>query len=218
MSLRSWKQLSQSRRGFTATELSVVLGVIGLIVAGIFVTASVARSQLRLNEAMDELSIIVNNTRSYYSGKAVPSNPVCFGASSATVMPANAGWTLAQYRQYGIFPTEMTFTSNGKTLDRSAVAALSYPTTSASVDVCGSNPVQLDVRYAGLATQDCVNLVVRTSALAFQTNLYQITVAAQNFPISNGGISPTNATLINACTPGVGGGTITVTWYYKLNG
>jgi hypothetical protein len=88
------------------------------------------------------------------------------------------------------------------------------------------------IRYAGLSSTSCTDIVTRTSAFASRTNLYEIIVTGSStvtfvtqlgsttlgngtVNAADGTISPANAG--TACAkPGASGAT--VDWYYKIDG
>ena len=253
------KTLKSCRRAFTLTELAIVLGIVGVIMGGIYTASSSSQSQVILNQSVDQLGTIVNNVRSYYSGRQAPAPANCPASfASAYSLPPKSngyiGWPTATgggatasnaaslYNQAGIFPQEML---NTQSVTTGGTHYISFPnnlwnSASASptvmVDFCqmSSAPipfVSFAVHYAGLNEKNCMYVVTRTAGMASQTNLYQIIVSnptAQTFSTvssaTKNGILSTSSTstggvsVINACTPATAGGTVSVDWYYKLNG
>jgi type II secretory pathway pseudopilin PulG len=69
-------QRQQTRtRGFSLTEIAIVLGVAGIVIGGIWTIARSAMESMRVQEAEQELTIVVQNIRDYYAGQAgIPSN------------------------------------------------------------------------------------------------------------------------------------------------
>ncbi len=200
------------RRGVSLAESAIVLGVIGIIVGGLFALLSPSRTQLNVNQAVDELGVIVNNVRNYYNEWQFPSPAACPAAlpGSLTPLPATTG----------IFPSEMVTGAVSNNVWNSGSA-----TSTALVYVCGSAPVTFAIRYTGLTTQACLAMIPRTSAFASGMNLLQImvlndtagthTFSTVSTTTTNGAISPAAAK--SFCTP-TAGNTITLDWYYKLGG
>lgn len=58
-------------RGFTLTELAIVLGVAGIVLAGIWTAASMVYENNRVKTASTEVLQIVNNWRSVYTSRAM---------------------------------------------------------------------------------------------------------------------------------------------------
>src|ERR1700733_12022724 len=88
----------QTKRGFTLTEIAIVLGIIGLILGAIWVAAAAVYTNMRTSKTTTELLDIVQNVRAMY-------------ATSGTVDPAadmaafgiQAGGGLT-YIRAGVFP------------------------------------------------------------------------------------------------------------------
>src|SRR6185312_13960167 len=103
----------QRRRGFTLTEIVLVLAMVGLIIGAVFAAASVVHYRVNLNQASDELNMIASNIRSLYAGQDVSfanlnSNP------SGNNRPLNAPPSASDFTFYtpifvqqGAFPIEM---------------------------------------------------------------------------------------------------------------
>ncbi|MDP9195958.1 MAG: type II secretion system GspH family protein [Pseudomonadota bacterium] len=63
-----------STRGFTLLEMAVVLGIVGLIIAAIWIISGRVMEQRRVSNSAEQVLKIVDNMRTYYSGK--PDVPV----------------------------------------------------------------------------------------------------------------------------------------------
>src|ERR1700761_8121863 len=89
-----------SKRGFTLTEIAIVLGIIGLILGAIWVAASAVYNNLRTSKATTELLQITQAIRAMYATSSTvdPLADMAFPGVSAT--PA------LTYLQAGIFPSD----------------------------------------------------------------------------------------------------------------
>ena len=83
---------TESKRGFTLTEIAIVLGIIGLILGAIWVAAAAVYNNMRISTANTQLLQITQAVRAMYATSAT----VDAGAD----MPGNL-----TYLRAGIFPT-----------------------------------------------------------------------------------------------------------------
>ena len=83
------------KRGFTLTELAIVLGVVGLLLGAIWSAASIVHFNYQVNQAEREILIISRNIRALYPGNAQFSSP---GVENSTITQK---WVNA-----GVFPPE----------------------------------------------------------------------------------------------------------------
>jgi type II secretory pathway pseudopilin PulG len=198
-------------RGFSLVETAIVMGIVGLIVGGIWAWAALPNSQVLANQATDELYAIVNNGRGYYSGRALPSTP-CASLSTLTSVPASTG----------IFPSGMGVTAT------SGTAAPKDPwgnTVSAYACVSAAGPTVLAVRFSNLSRKLCIDMIAgtlgdmisntNTSGGGAGMNLFRIDINDRQLQSATNGIIGVSdaAAKVGACANGAH-----VDWYYKLAG
>jgi hypothetical protein len=58
-----------ARRGFNLVEAAIVLGVVGLVIGGIWMAASAVQKKLRLQKEVTGIITITNNLRTLYRGQ-----------------------------------------------------------------------------------------------------------------------------------------------------
>lgn len=75
------------RRGFTLTEIAIVLGVVGIIVGGIWAAADNVSETRKENDAVAELQTIVHNMYNLYGGRSTPSCTPSGPNGSADITP-----------------------------------------------------------------------------------------------------------------------------------
>jgi len=63
---------SDAQKGFTLTELGIVMGVAGVIIGAIWVGASRANEAARVNDALTELQTIQQNLTDLMDGRTLP--------------------------------------------------------------------------------------------------------------------------------------------------
>lgn len=73
---RHMTEKNRKRRGFNLVEAAIVLGVVGLVIGGIWVAAAAVQSNLRKSDASKGLIQIVQNVRNLYYGQAGPNSEV----------------------------------------------------------------------------------------------------------------------------------------------
>ena len=88
-----------NRRGFTLTELAIVLGVIGIILGAIWSAAAMIHQKQTSITTIKQIQTIASNIRALYAGRKV-------FASSAT---SNATWSFVNS---GAIPGEMVVNGN----------------------------------------------------------------------------------------------------------
>ena len=133
-----------SRRGFTLTELAIVLGIIGTILGGIWTAASMAHSSQIVDTSARQVVTIAQNIRSFYSGRTQIA-PSLVGTEATTLL-ANAG----------VFPPDMQMQTvtdpNWGTYPRPANAFGGY----VAIHIISSNTFR--VSYYNLSSMQCTQL------------------------------------------------------------
>lgn len=212
---------SSQQRGFSLLEMAAVLAIIGVVLAGVFAAASLARYRLLVDRASDELNLIVGNMRNLYSGRNI---------SFAALSPLPAGApTLANFCALtptlvgqGVFPAEMR-AGAGNIVNNPFSGALTGCAVgnvgTAMVALSGaSDPVLFVVRFTNLPQDACTDMVVRNSTPGRDTGLRQIVVtggAATTFTQTGGRLPADAATAAIGCNAP---GNYTIDWYYTLGG
>lgn len=93
------------RRAFSLTELAIVLGIVGVVVGGVWVAADAVSDRQKVTKAMDELTHILMVLRDMQGGKANPAlfeeNNLDYGGTVSA-----GSWSLA-YVNAGVVPSDM---------------------------------------------------------------------------------------------------------------
>jgi prepilin-type N-terminal cleavage/methylation domain-containing protein len=224
--------------GFTLTEVSVVFVIVGLIFGAVWGAASLVSTRARINQAVDEINMIVGNGRALYAGQNTSFNALS-NVRTLNITPTNSPPTVSptgsDFCYYSpimaaqkVFPPEMVAANPPPWV-------ANHPWASANMG-CGSgtsigtaqvaiarnvsrrSPVLFVVRYTSLPSTVCPQLLMLNSLPGPDTQLTQISVMWGNGAPTNytGTQLPISAPVASAaCT---GSGTLTIDWYYQLGG
>ena len=83
------KRARTGKRGFNLIEAAIVLGVIGLIIGGIWVAAAAVQNNLRISNSSRNLIQIVQNIRNLYYGQSPATATITTTLISAGSIPAD---------------------------------------------------------------------------------------------------------------------------------
>ena len=166
ISVCRYPDTNRGSRGFTLTELAIVLVVISAITAGILVAMNAISNNRMVNQTADQLGIIVSNLRSLYSGQALPSASIAAATATPTFITQN------------VFPNEMVSGTNVINVWKGAVTV--------GVVVAGNTATQFDVQYQNIPLDTCVQILTQNSQPGRDTGLVQVkltdsTSATQTF-------------------------------------
>jgi prepilin-type N-terminal cleavage/methylation domain-containing protein len=100
------------RKGFTLTEIAIVLGIIGMVLGAIWVAASGAYNSHRATKANGELMSIVQNVRGFYQTSTTVDTS---GNADMALSPTDA--MHYTYIQAHVFPNDMVTADNKAAYD-----------------------------------------------------------------------------------------------------
>jgi type II secretory pathway pseudopilin PulG len=88
---RQLATLRLARRGFNLIEAAIVLGVIGLVIGGIWVAAQAVNRELRMKGAAEDVLLIARNAVALFPRGAYPASPPPTPSQNVVSASLNAG-------------------------------------------------------------------------------------------------------------------------------
>lgn len=85
------------QRGFTLAEITIVLGIIGIVIAAIWIAAGSVGVNNQVNQAAQELQTVSQNMLSLYEGRPWPPAIGCAGGQDITSTAIGASAIPSQY-------------------------------------------------------------------------------------------------------------------------
>jgi len=169
------KTTKSTRRGFSLLELSIVLGVVGIALGGVWAAVASSRTNMMANQLEQQTSLFVSNVRSYYSGRALPTTAMVAADFTPLMAAANA------------YPGDMCNT----TCATSTFAPFNAfgGTANSSIPSVGSAPYgEFQIIYSRVPKKACISFGSSLSANAPDSGLtyFQVgsTTAVTSFPVT----------------------------------
>jgi prepilin-type N-terminal cleavage/methylation domain-containing protein len=174
------------RRGFTLTEIAIVMGIMGVILGGIWGAASMVYANKKTSQALQEIIVIVSSVRGVFT-----SGQILGGAQQLSPMLINGG----------LVPSNMigscTGTPWGATWGGTAGCALSPWNTQVLIAtqtgwLPNDTPNTFDVVIASLTNAQCASFAMQLIQQAAPNGLTYFSSD------TTGGLAVTTATLPSA--------------------
>ncbi len=201
------------QRGFNLVEAAIVLGVVGLIIGGIWVASAAVYNSYKINKTVEDLAVIVKNIQ----------NLISFRDAENITNNATFASTLISA---GVFPKEWII--DGNTI-RTPFGANVTPWN--LIGVSGVNGTRFDLSMRNISVSECAQLAVKISSqgLAKQylgTSYWKDTLGQIKVASDSGGgvawktfpISPREATTACQSMMDLGGIILVLTYgYTRIN-
>lgn len=165
--------------GFNLIEAAIVLGIVGLIVGGIWAAAASAYENMRQQSASKNMLAFAQNVRNFYSNG---------GATAIDTSITNA-------IQQGLIPPDMR---SGTT------AAISSWATPVTIDTGAINSINVfGIIITGLNRQSCINLIIRNTNASQGSGLIAVGGSA-TIPTTESTFPVTSAQATTLCATATG--------------
>jgi prepilin-type N-terminal cleavage/methylation domain-containing protein len=179
------------KRGFSLTELAIVLGVMGLILGALWAAASSVYSNNRASKAESEVLTVAQAIRAMYATySSVDVNadmPAGFGAS--TVGHANATYLAA-----GVFPSDMLNAAPAAATAAQDPWAGGVAVVSTEVAVANDS---FAVEFDKVSQDSCIKILMSIAGAGYNSSVYGVsTGAAGTLPIAGGGTNTAGTTAL----------------------
>lgn len=180
------------KRGFTLTEVAIVLGVIGLILAGIWTAAAMVYENNRTSKAINEITLITQNLKSTYGG----------GKSS---LDANGTDITAGMIGSGVFPADMVSSST------TSYALAPWPSSQVKI-VSALSLNSVGITYSAITPDACLRLGQAFNSPTMSADLTSLTINSTVWTFAPYGTSaaPNLSAIQSAC--GTSNGSIEFTF------
>ncbi len=212
------RQKARAMRGFTLTEAAIVLGIVGLILGGVWVAAASVYTNLRISRASEQLLSVVQGVRALYAtssdfGAAVPWS-VALGQTNAVpadMLGKNGANVVSIINPWagigGATPAFGTRIVQGQAASAAADAA--PPGADAAGTGSASN---FSVVFYGVPQNACPDLVQKVSGLSGNVGLTRVHINAGALTITPPAI-PSIPAIVAACN---GTSTNSISFTYNM--
>ena len=200
-------QSNKTKKGFTLTEIAIVLGIIGLILGAVWVAASGVYSNQKVSKANTEILTILQSVRTLYSTSATT------GLADATDMTADLCSAQA-------FPGDMLKTTTCSATNVNNPWGGNTTVLSSSSSVAGTGDA-LVVRMTAVPTAACISLFTSIAGNSRDSGLWYVGVPAYTVGTNTfAGLAspPVTVSAAAGATQCSAGATNTITLTFKLKG
>lgn len=168
------------RAGFNLIEAAIVLGVVGLVIGGIWVAAAAVGERQKQTRLLQQLVEIASNVRARYPAASFNLSGTFYGTTTANL---GATWQLGKDGWDGVIPADMITSSD-------------YPVNpwGGTVSLYISSALKtLEITVSGISVATCISLAPRIDAM-FRTQPGYMTIEGyyERQPLNTPELAATN--------------------------
>ncbi|MDR3449937.1 MAG: type 4 pilus major pilin [Alphaproteobacteria bacterium] len=203
---RAQPHKTSSSKGFTLTEIAIVLGIIGLILGAIWVAASKVYANQKVGKATTQMINVVQGIRSLYSTSSVTgladTTDMTFAICSASVFPSDT-----------IPSTGCGTSAAPATISNPWNGATTIASTSVAVAATGD---AFMIKMAGVPTTGCTALMTSLGGIGRDPGLIYLGVPA--YAVASATAFPVTLATATAAAQCTSAATVTLSAVFKLKG
>lgn len=188
------RKLHPSTAAFSLVEAALVLGVIGLVIGGIWVAASQASNGRKINEVVQGVLQIVEGVRTAYIGMPWPDQVVDSSSVNITSWAIYAKVVPADWIRTNIIVTPFGYDPSATTAN-AVKAAVTASGDFILIDLAGT-----ENGNQGIDAKSCTAIIRKINAAATQSRLIHVNVTT----LSSGSIGysvPFSSDTVNCTSP-----------------
>ena len=191
---------SARRRGFTLTEIAIVLGIIGIILGAIWAAAAMVYENNRTKEAREQTLTIINNWRSIYGSRKVDLGGSSGGSGAdITALTVNNGFAPPEMINPDM--TQATGCNFPSVAANTATCAISGPWSGSVVSVLADQVDNgITIKFSDINSTACNHIA---NSLADAASLLQLNVGGATVsypPLGTASTPMTASTISGGCT------------------
>lgn len=195
--------------GFSLVELAIVLGIVAVVMSGIWEVARRSRDASRTEQASEQLVLLLRNIRGFYTSQAtVPTGSLFGPLSSVNAIPREMirrGTVLLDHPWGGERPDNTALAVGGVTIAGDAAGVCASGT--AGQGFC------FTIAYRGLTPGACVTFLGRAARGAAAEGLVDLTMDS---PATGVVANPNTDDFIALCGGPAGGSDFTLRYRVRL--
>jgi len=155
MNLMTIRRRRAANKGFNLIEAAIVLGIVGLVVGGIWVAATSVYANLRSKQATDDLLSIAQGVKALYATQSNAGNNAAVNLTTSLAT---------------VFPSDM-LRVNPPAADGDVLNPWNAGTGDAGVLLTAANAVNFVIYFGSVPQSACVDFVSRNGAAAGLTGV-----------------------------------------------